>query len=429
MWGYFKGMLMTVEQKEKILAKKKETVSKILEYNKKIPTGSDLLDIAMEGGWDVGGVAQVYSDSTGGKTLFAIELIYQAMLEYGAKKVKYRYNDAEAGLSFDTEQRYGFPLVGTKNHITEPVVESVKADALLFCNTVDPSKGEVGVYIVDSQDQLYTVDDAKRTEDEVKSYKKTGETTVVGTYGNRAKKLGETWRHLTVPAHKSNVHIFIISQIRDKLNAMPFESKTTVSGGHSAKFTASKRFQLRRVCDLGPTDRPWGYRVCVSLEKTRTKYEKRKVYIDIVTETGFDNVRSNLNFLYDILDEKGKDIPSRMGALEWVKEYDPKLADEASGISNDEYKAFCDEMEITEAIKEEYGRYAVNNIKKYISEHPDVMKVFVERFGVMTFNDMIAYIENNDLEEELTKRVTEKWLYLEEKDKPQNRKERKRIEL
>lgn len=419
----------TIEEKEKILESKKEKKSRKLIFKKKIPTGIDLLDLALEGGWDVGGVSQIFSDSKAGKTLFAVELLYNAMIKYGGKKIKYRYNDAEAGLSFDTEERYGFPLLGSKHHVHIPIIESVKADILEFCDTVDPSKDEVGIYITDSQDQLYSLADKGRTDEQRKKYKKAGEANDIGTYGDRAKKLGELWRESTIPCYEHNVHALIISQIRDNLNAGLFGKKHIVSGGHSSKFTASKRFELTRVCDIGPKDRPYGYRVKVFLDKTRTKFEKRKVYVDIIIDRGFDNVRSNLLFVYDLLDEYGKDLLPKMAALKWNSTYDPYDTSETEGVSNEDYKTFCKEQKIEDTIKEEFQSLRVSNIKKYLSAHSDVMKTFVDQFEVMSFNDMITYIESNDLEEELTRRATLKWNYLENKDKPQNRKERKRVEL
>jgi hypothetical protein len=351
------------------------------------------------------------------------------MLKYSGKKTKYRYNDAEAAMSFDTEDRYGYPLLNTKNLVHIPIIESVKADLLDFCESVDASKGEVGVYITDSQDQLYSLADKSRTDDQRKAFKKSGEATNIGTYGDRAKKLGELWREVTIPCFEHNIHALIISQIRDNLNAGTFGKKHIVSGGHSSKFTASKRFEISRVCDLGPKDRPYGYRVKVFLDKTRTKYEKRKVYVDVITDTGFDNVRSNITFIYDLLDEYGKDIPARMGALKWGGSYDPFDSEEVEGVSNDEYKGFCKDQNIEDAIKEEFNSLRVSNIKKYISARSDIMAVFVKQFGVMSFNDLVTYIEDNDLEEELTKRAKLKWDYLEQKDKPKNRKVRPKVEL
>jgi len=422
-------MALSIEEKEKILESKKNKKSRKLVIKKKIPTGICLLDIAMEGGWDIGGVSQIFADSKGGKTQFAVELLYQAMIKYGGKKTKYRYNDAEAGLSFDTEERYGYPLVGTKHHVHIPVIESVKSDLLEFCDTVDPGKDEVGVYITDSQDQLYSLADKGRTDEQRKKYKKDGEAKDIGTYGDRAKKLGELWREVTIPCYEHNVHALIISQIRDNLNAGLFGKKHIVSGGHSSKFTASKRFEISRVCDIGPKDRPYGYRVKVFLDKTRTKYEKRKIFVDVMTDTGFDNVRSNILFVYDLMDEYGKDIPAKMNALKWNPTYDPYTASESDGVSNEEYKTFCAENGIEDAIKEEFQSIRVANIKKYISAHPDIMSIFVEKYGVMSFNDLVTYIETSNLEEELAKRASLKWDYLENKGKPQNRKQRPKINM
>jgi len=420
---------MTIAEKENILENKKNKKVKKELIKKKIPTGSDILDIAMEGGWDVGGIAQIYADSTAGKTLFAIEAIYQALLAYSPEKTHYKYNDVEAGLSFDTEERYGYPLLGTKHLMHEPVVESLKSDILYFCDDINASKEEVGILVIDSQDLLYTLDDKTRTEDEMKAYKKDGEAKNIGTYGNRAKKIKEMWRHCAIPAYHHNLHVMVISQIIDKMNAMPFEKKTTTSGGHGTKFASSKKFEIKRVCDLGPKDRPYGYRVCVILEKTRTRYEGRKVYIDILTDSGFDNVRSNLIFLYDLLDERGREIPNKGNALKWGDVYDPKHDSEAEDVSNDDYKQFCDDMGIVDAVKDEYKRYSVPNIKKYISDHADIMTAFADKYGVTSLDDLCSYIERNDLEEELTNRVKMKWNYLEEKDKPKNRKVRPKVNM
>lgn len=420
---------MTVEEKEEILENKKKKKSRELIIKHKIPTGFDLLDIAMEGGWDVGGIAQVFADSKAHKSEMAVEIIYNAMLQYGGKKTKYRYNDAECGLSFDTAARYSYPLINTEHHVQIPIIESVKADILNFCETVDPTKDEVGVYIVDSQDWLYSLGDQERTEKQRKEFTKSGEASNIGTYGDRAKKLGELWREITKPCYDHNVHIFIISQIRDNMNASMFGPKHKVSGGHASKFGSSKRFSMKKVCDVGPDDRPYGSRIRVTLDKTRTRFEGRSVYVNTMRDTGFDNTTTNLLFLFDLLDEKGKEIPSKCEALKWEETYNPSADIKTESISSDDYKAFAEELDILNKISEEYGSKRVSNIKKYISANSDVMNAFANKFGVMSLKDMVSYIENNDLEKELTRRVKLKWDYLEEKDKPKDRKERPRIDL
>lgn len=418
---------MTKEEKDRILAKKSESIgSRDFVFDKKIPTGSYLLDLPMEGGWDVGGMAQVFAAKSGSKTLLGILSIYNALLKYGGKKVKYRYNNAECAPLFDTQGRYGFPLSEDNGTLVyEPVIESVKVDLMEFAESVDPSKGEIGIYMLDSQDVLKSLSDIEITEKQRKAYKKDGKAEDIGTYGTRAKKLGEVFRENLVTCFRHNVFVFVISQQRANMNKKsPFDKDTTVSGGKMTEYATSKRFETRYVCPLGVKGREWGYRLMVHLEKTRTDYEGRKVYVDIDKKTGIDDVRTNLIFLFDLLEETGRDSKSRMAAIKWVpdEEYSPSEEYVGGGLSTDDYKKFCEEEGIIDDIRSEYGKLLVGNIKKYITSTPEVLCKFADKYGVMTFDDLVLYIENNDLEEELKRRVKLRWDYLEVSARQKGRK-------
>ena len=410
---------------------KKEKKERDLVINKKIPTGSDLLDIPMQGGWDVGGMAQVYAGKSTGKSFVAMRLIYEAIIKYGSKKVKYRYNNAEATPLFPVEDMYGFTLKEEDGTLVyEPTIEAVKVDLLNFANSIDPDKDEIGIYIIDSQDVLKSLGDSAITEEQNKAYKKTGEVGSIGTYGTRAKMLGEMFRENIIPCFKHNVHVFVISQVRSNMNKKsPWDKDTTVSGGFMAGFATSKGFELKSVCRLGDKGREWGFRVVFILEKTRTCFQGRRVFIDFDNEYGIDNVRTNLIFAYDLLEDSGKDSVSRMSAIAWEDNYDPEKDYSGGGLTTEDYKSFCEELNISDNIREKYSTLRVNNIKKYISENDEIMKVFAERYGVLSFDDLILYIEQNNLEEELKRRVKLKWDYLENKNKPKGRKGLKKITM
>ncbi len=94
------------EAMDSILAKRPEKSNQIT----KVTSGSDIFDLALGGGFPIGKIINIVGDNSTGKTLLSCELIARAKQEYG-DKLKWYYDDAETGFSFDTKEMYGFEIM------------------------------------------------------------------------------------------------------------------------------------------------------------------------------------------------------------------------------------------------------------------------------------------------------------------------------
>lgn len=234
-------------------------------------------------------------------------------------------------------------------------------------------------------------------------------------------------------AERYNTFILTIQQVRENINAGIFGKKTRVSGGKAIGFYASIVFELRRADIFGDKNREVGYLLEITGEKTRTRYERRKAYIAVDhggldREGGFDGVKSDLIFLYDLVNESTKFDTTKASALKWVDVWDSgKAGEPAEAITNEQYKEFSTKYELDELVRAEYGTRAVGNIKKFISNNPKVREDFINEYGVMSLDILCEYIEKNNLEDELRYRVMDKFYTLEENVRPNVERKSRRL--
>lgn len=421
-------MKKTVQEKEKEMAHKK-TVNKV--EVQRFSTGCGVLDcILSEGRGTTGGypikVIGLESESMAGKTRLALELVYSAYKTYGLDNVDLLYLDGESGMSINTDACYGFTLEVGSTIKPIKTVEQMQVETINFCRKRDPNK--VGIVIWDSVDSLTTSATESNFEERNKQYSKGDDITAVKTYGmDKARLLSEMMPMITSEADASNTVIMAIQQVRENVGAGPFGKKTRTSGGKAIRFYTSVAMGLRRADIFGEKNREIGYLLEIIGLKTRTKYERRIAYIAVSHETGFDSVKSDLIFLYDLITDTTKFNEPKSRALVWVKDWDKDKDDESvtEGVTAAEYKEFMIKHNLIDDVKANYPSANVKNIKAYIETMPDVNKLFIEDFGVMSLDQLCVYIEENNLEEELARRVKDKFYSVEEALQPVNRKSKK----
>ncbi len=277
-------------------------------------------------------------------------------------------------------------------------------------------------------DSLSTAKTLENLTEREKQLKKEGKIDQIKSYNmDKPKLLSEVMPIMTSQLAKSNTFGIVIQQQRANVNASQFEKKTTVSGGFALPYYTSITFELNKVGIFGERDREVGVILEMFGDKTRTPYERRRCYIASFHGTGFDPVMSDLLFLYDLIDDKRRYDEVKARALKWEDEYDPNADYSSSEVSNEDYKAFAEEEGIIDDIREVHGNIRIGNIKKYIGENKEVFDKFVAKFGVMDIDALCSWIEENDLEEELSRRVADKFYTIEESLLPKNRKSRRLV--
>lgn len=395
------ALLKQIRSKPKVQEKKLNTT--------KIPTGNGMIDIIT--GQFSPGIVNIIGDSSAGKTFMAVESIYATKKKYG-KKVKVRYNDAESGFSFNTQEMYGFSL--TEDIVNTPTIQGFMADFGSWAKKI--KKDEIGFYVVDSFDGLCSDADLEEYETRVKEYEK-GKEYKKGTYDmGKQKFASKLFRTLAQTIKDKNIVLFIISQIRDNINAS-YGAKWTVSGGNALKFYSDTRLFLKSKQKFIEQDRQIGYCLEVTGIKTRTKYPNRQCVLNIYHDFGMDNISSYIDYLYDLKDDTGRLIPAKCKTIQW--------GDASKDVTKETVSEFLEKNDISQdEYKDRSGNktYRYTQVVDWLMEQEDLRSTFIEEFGTMTRDGLVSYIEDNDLEEELKEKAEKKWFDIEESIRPKRKK-------
>lgn len=265
-----------------------EVVESAAEYEnvRKISTGSHLLDLVLGGGWAVGRVVNVVGDKSSGKTLLAIEASANFDLEIGGNADDIRYAEAEAAFDRGYAQSIGMP---DSVEFASPPIQTVEEfDADLTAFLKKKKKRKLGLYVLDSLDALS--DDAEMERD-------IGDASYGGT---KPKKMSEMFRRRIAEIERCNVTVFIISQIRDKLNVKFGETKTR-SGGRALDFYATQIIWLVEIGKIYKTvmgeKRAIGVKVLVKCKKNKVGIGYRECTINVYFNYGVDDEESMMDWL------------------------------------------------------------------------------------------------------------------------------------
>jgi len=388
---------------------KDKAESNLEEETNVVSSGSQLLDQVLGGGYPFGKIVNIIGDSSAGKTFFACEAIYKAMQLYGAK-LKKRYNDCESGFSFDTQKLYGFDL---KSDMTSSrTIEDFIGDIGVWAKSI--KSDEFGIYVIDSFDGLCSDADIEEYNERIKKKEK-GEAYKKGTYDmGKQKFASKMFRTICTEIEKKNIMLIIISQIRDNVNAS-WGANWTVSGGKALKFYSTIRMFIKEKEQFEIQGRSVGYCAEVTGMKTRSEHPFRSANINLLFSYGMDNISTNIDYFYDLKDDKGKLVTTKCNSIIW--------GDSEKEINKETVEQFCTTHDITkDNLKEAgYGRATVKTRLAYIQEDSELMAEFVEEFGAMTRDQLVAYIEDNDLEQEIADKAIKKWKDIEIAIKPKRK--------
>ncbi len=196
-------------------------------------SGCKLLDCVLGGGWPLGRMSNIVGDKSSGKTLLAIEACANFMHKFPDGEIIYL--ESEAAFDADYAEAIGMPIddVDFVDYGDDNTVE------FLFehLEKVTAEATSPVLYVVDSLDALSDRAEKKRKIDE-------------GSYSmGKQKKLSEMFRRLISPLKESNVHLMIVSQVRENIG-VTFGEKYTRSGGKALDFYASQILCLPKLVSL-----------------------------------------------------------------------------------------------------------------------------------------------------------------------------------
>lgn len=329
---------------------------------KYITTGAFVFDLVLGGGYPWGKMVNLIGDFSTGKTLFSCEAIAQARIRYG-KKLKWFYDDAEAGFSIPDKMIYGFEICSDEQKNSE-TIEDFELNLTKYLDKLKDD--EFLIYVLDSFDALSSRAEIERAEERHKKIA-AGKAIKKDSYNlEKQQMLNEFFRLRRLQIKNKNCLLIIVSQVRDNIGVM-FGRKYKRNGGKALDMYAAQKLWLaeseKYETKFGDT---YGISVKVKNDKNKVGKPYRTCYVDIMyDEIGVDDIRSNILFLYDLKTETGKTMKS---------EEKKKVKDSKTG-----------------------------------KEKTEIVGLLKWDDKLFNFEDLCIYIDQNNLHDELHKKVQEKW--------------------
>lgn len=377
------------------------------------PTGCLLLDLVVGGGkglgFPYGWMVNIVGDKSSGKTFLFWEILAANYYKY-KKHLKWNYDGVESGNTFETEHLYGEDFLDHPQHFnrTSDLVEELDGNTSLFLKEIR-SINQRGIYGVDSLDGLSDLDKEKQ-EKELEKLAATGKMKEGGSYntGIASHLSKQYFRTKAQKLANKRVLLIIISQVREKLNAMQFEKKVYRAGGKAMDFYAHTCLWLYTATKIKKNGKIIGVIVKAKAEKSKTPRPFRECLFTIYFDYGIDNIGSCLDYLYDLRGKDGellkaaKSIPwdstgpdrTFPNIKEWLKEI---------GVYDD----------IRVIKKEETGKTSLSKewLEEYIENTSDLKEKAEAYFGTgISRDELISMIETDpNTYEELERRVIDKW--------------------
>jgi hypothetical protein len=173
-----------------------------------------------------------------------------------------------------------------------------------------------------------------------------------------------------------------------------------ISGsGEAVGFYSDTRVFLKSVFDIKKSGRDIGYVMVAEAKKSRGHRGYRKAFVNITYSRGIENVDTNLDYLFNFKTD-GYDVKSNAEAV-WEGIPDSMVNIKQFMIDNGYLELFLKEYKNTSP-KQIYLDWIMKD---------ETMKAnYLKTFGIpMSRQDLIAYVEENNREDELIRRCKEKW--------------------
>lgn len=202
---------------------------------------------------------------------------------------------------------------------------------------------------------------------------------------------------------EKNVLVIIISQIRENVDPMSFE-KYSRAGGKAMDFYAHTVLWLATAKKILKKETPVGVVVKAKTTKSKTPRPYRERFFTFLYDYGLDNIGTGVDYLFDLRTPTGE-LNKKANALKW---------DGDNSLDKKQLKEFLEEYELLD--KFDNSKYSdmdgtdADNMFAFIQSKKDYKAKFQEKFGeTKTREELIEWVEENGMEEELDRRVDEKW--------------------
>ena len=283
-----------------------------------ISTGSLALDAALGlGGVPRGRVVEIFGPEASGKTTLALHIVAEAQANDGMAA----FIDAEHALDLAYARRLG---VNVDDLL---VSQPDNGEQALDIAEILVRSGAMDILVIDSVAAL-----VPRAEIEGEM----GDQQV----GLQARLMSKALRKLAATINKSMTCVIFINQIRMKIGVM-FGNPETTTGGNALKFYATQRLDIRRIASIQEGDKKVGNRTRVKVVKNKIAPPFRMAEFDIIYGSGISKEGDILDLGVEL------DIVEKSGS--WFSFNEERIGQ---------------------------GR---ENVRRFLVEHPDVMKNISDR--------------------------------------------------
>ena len=308
-------------------AKKEPEVEKEIDVSKLIPTGSTMLNLACSdtpfGAYIPGGIVTTPGVSSAGKTFHALSVFAECNLHKRFDGYAFYYDDAEERMNINIKKIFGKK---TAKRIEQPIygysktIQAFESNMLKSCKT-----GKPFIYVLDSMDSLSSNEELEKEMRRALAMAKSDEAAakIAGSFnGEKAKIMGQTLRMINNELKESDSLLIIIQQLRQKMNAGPFESKYCTSGGEAPFFYSNHQVMFSKG---GPPIKKNNLEIGIcskaKVKKNSVTGKIREATFNIYYSYGIDDIDSCIEFLLDVgwWEKKGHTIIANELNLELVK--------------------------------------------------------------------------------------------------------------
>lgn len=396
--------------------------------------GCDLLDLLCGGrkgvmGVPFGSIIQVIGGSSSGKSLLKNEIIARNHHD-DAEHFEWFSDDCESGDTFDTSDIWGVDIrpigkdgelhIGKKAVTDSTTIEELDAQVSLFLEYLtNCDKGTKGLYAVDSLDGLANAAREAAEVARLNQLKGGKEVKDPGSYGAElAKFLSQQF--LRLKHHKlkeMQCSLLFISQIREKMDALPFQQKWATACGKAMEFYCHTRIFLTTIRKIEKDGRVIGAYVSAKTLKSKTPRPFREVRYTVYFDYGIDNIGSNIDYLFDLLDEKGNYKKDLIDDIKWEPGQDLILDNVKTWLEKEGWTEQCrndrKEKEGKNTISLDWAKQWAN---ADLENHPERAESFINTFGKSYTRDELIQMCDEDpaMAQELTDRVIAKWEAIED---------------
>lgn len=270
-----------------------EDESPVLDYDgditQVVSTGSTLLDLAISGGRVRGGgiplgiIVEVFGPSGTGKTVLLCELAGDIQRKNGP----IRFYDPEARINKSFASMFGVTL-RDEDYETPDTVTALFKDIREW----KPESAPLYGLFADSLAALSTDVEMEKDEGD-----KMG--------GRRAKEFSQEMRKTCRIIQKNNYLVVCSNQVRQNMNAGPYEPKYSTPGGEAVKFYSSLRLHFKKSSKIKATkkfngkeiERVIGVETLVEVAKSSIWKPYGTAPLTIIFDYGIDDIRQSLAFL------------------------------------------------------------------------------------------------------------------------------------